>query len=150
MNDEVGGVRPEAAVPSHENLTERRQDMKNNVSFSDPGFRFPANQYARIYVAEPENGIIVRLMMLREDKKATLQMDILQELESGLLRIMARRFIPCIIDDDGYLYELDDRYKKSIKYRTVNAEFGTNKEGQIELQITHKENDEIVIDRFTS
>lgn len=124
--------------------------MKNNVSFTDPGFRFPANQYARIYVAEPENGIIVRLMMLREDEKTTLQIDIMQELETGLMRIMARRFIPCVLDEDSYILSLDDSYNKPIRYRTVSAGFKTSADGLIELQITHKENDAIVIDKYTA
>ena len=41
--------------------------MKNNESNVDAGFRFPIDLYSRVFVAEPSDGIIVRLMMLRED-----------------------------------------------------------------------------------
>lgn len=124
--------------------------MKNNENKADAGFRFPVDLYSRVFVAEPSDGIIVRLMMLREDEKKTLQMDIMQELETGLMRIMSRRFIPCTMDDDGYLLSLDDSYNKPIRYRTVSAGFKTSADGLIELQITHRENDTIVVDRYTA
>lgn len=124
--------------------------MKNNVNKTDAGFRFPADIFARTYVVEPAEGIIVRLMMIREDEKTTLQMDIMQELETGLMRIMARRFIPCVLDEDSYILSLDDSYNKPIRYRTVSAGFKTSADGLIELQITHKENEAIVIDRYTA
>lgn len=124
--------------------------MKNNLNKADTGFRFPADIFARTYVAEPSDGIIVRLMMIREDDKTTLQMDIMQELETGLMRIIARRFIPCVLDDDSCLLRLDDNCNIPIRYRNVSAGFHTNSDGLIELQIKHKENDTIVIDRFTN
>ena len=124
--------------------------MENNVNKVIGGFRFPANLYAHIYVAEPTKGITVRLMLLREDENTTLQMDILQEVETGLMRIMARRLIPCTVDDDDYLLGLDDNFNIPLVYRTVMARFQKNPDGQIELQIKHTANNEIVIDRFTA
>lgn len=110
------------------------------------GFRFPKNFYSKIYVTDPENGIVVGLRVFHEEK--TLQLNILQELDSGLLRIMSRRNIPCKLDDSGYLIDLNERFNEPISYKSVKAGFEKDSTGNWILYITHDENGKTIEERF--
>ncbi len=117
--------------------------MNNN---SANGFRFPTDLYARIYAVDPENRRAVILIR----KGDILELGILQELESGQLKTIAKTAIPCVLDDDCKLIGLSENSKKSVSYESLKASFQVNTEGFIELVVTHYEKGEPITDRFTS
>lgn len=121
--------------------------MKNNANEVDTGFRFPERIYAKVYAINPDKGIIVKLRLLREDGNTTVQINILHELDSGLSELVARRYIPCTVNDDC-IVSFDERFNKPIKYRSVDARFITDEHGRIWLQITHIEDGETIVDNF--
>ncbi len=124
--------------------------MKNSGNIAGTGFRFPDNLFARIFVADLIDGTVVRIRLLREAEKTTIQLDILKEAASGINELMARRYIPCVVDDDSYLVSIDKRFNKPVRFRTVSAAFRINEDGLIELQITHQEDGKTIVDRFSA
>ena len=111
------------------------------------GFRFPCNLLSRIYAVDPEHR---RAVMIKYKGGSILELGILQELESGQLKTIAKSAIPCVLDDDCKLIGLSENSKKSVSYESLKASFQVNTEGFIELVVTHYEKGEPITDRFTS
>lgn len=117
--------------------------MNNN---SETGFRFPTNLFARIYAADPENRKAVILIR----KGDNLELGILHEEDSGQLKSIAKTVIPSIFDDDGMIIDLDCNAKRSVSCGSLTASFRIDSEGFIALMISHRENGELITERFTS
>lgn len=118
--------------------------MNNN---SANGFRFPTDLYARIYAVDPENK---RAVIIKYMGGNILELGILREDDSGRLKLIENTTISCTLDDDGYLVALDENSRKAISCGSLSAGFSVSSEGFIALMISHRENGELITERFTS
>lgn len=121
--------------------------MRNEENNSKTGFRFPCNLCSRIYAVDPENSRAVIVKYLGGN---SLELGILHEDDYGRLKMIVKTTTSCTLDENGYLIALDENSIKSVSCGSLCASISVNSEGFVELMITHRENGELITERFTS